>query len=84
MSAARRWPLESRTRQRRVAGYRALLSALYADDHPYRFPLAGTEASCGGFGPGRSGEFSRTVSCLARATIVVAGDVDAGRSRRRL
>jgi predicted Zn-dependent peptidase len=56
--------------------YRSLLSALYASDHPYRFPLVGTEASVAGFTPADLAGFHARNLVSAAATIVVAGDVD--------
>ena len=44
--------------------YRGLLSALYAEDHPYRFPLVGTRSERECLHSGRSGEFSRAVLAL--------------------
>jgi zinc protease len=56
--------------------YRALLAAIYADDHPYRFPLAGTESTVAGFDPDQLAGFHARYLVPGRAAIVVAGDVD--------
>ena len=56
--------------------YRSLLSALYADDHPYRFPLAGHEESVSTFTPADLASFHARFLLASEATIVVAGDVD--------
>jgi zinc protease len=56
--------------------YRGLLSALYPDDHPYRFPLVGHEASVSAFVPADLAGFHRRFLLASDATIVVAGDVD--------
>jgi zinc protease len=56
--------------------YRSLLSALYTDDHPYRFPLVGHEATVSAFTVADLASFH---SCFLRSTdmtIIVAGDVD--------
>jgi zinc protease len=57
--------------------YRAILGTIYADDHPYRFPLAGTEATVAGFSPDQLAGFHARYLVPGRAAIVVAGDVDA-------
>jgi len=56
--------------------YRALLSALYAPDHPYRFPLAGTEESVAEFTQVDLSECHARLLVAGPATVVVAGDVD--------
>jgi len=56
--------------------YRALLSALYDQDHPYRFPLAGTEASVAGLTRADLMQFHASFLVAGRSTIIVAGDVD--------
>jgi predicted Zn-dependent peptidase len=56
--------------------YRALLSSLYTGDHPYRFPLAGTEASVEGFSRADLATFHGQFLHPGSATIVVAGDVN--------
>ena len=54
--------LQSRARQCRGARDTGpCCKALYAGDHPYRFPLAGTEASVAGLTRGRPGAVSRAV-----------------------
>jgi zinc protease len=68
--------------------YRSLLSALYSDDHPYRFPLGGHEASVSAFTPADLASFHARFLLSTDATIVVAGDVDpeelAGELNKRL
>jgi zinc protease len=56
--------------------YRALLSALYADDHPYRFPLAGNEVAVADLTTADLAHFHAQFLRPDSATIVVAGDVD--------
>jgi zinc protease len=56
--------------------YRGLLSVLYPDDHPYRYPLAGHEATVSAFATADLGRFHRRSMLASEATIVVAGDVD--------
>ena len=56
--------------------YRGLLSALYPDEHPYRFPLVGHEASVSAFTPADLAAFHARFLLASEATIVVAGDVD--------
>ncbi len=67
---------------------RSLLSALYSDDHPYRFPLAGHEASVSAFTSADLASFHCEFLLSTEATIVVAGDVDpeklAGELNQRL
>ncbi len=55
---------------------RALLAALYLQEHPYRFPLAGTEASVERLDRAELAAFQSQFLTPGRATIVVAGDVD--------
>ena len=57
-------------------GYRALLQALYTSEHPYRFPLAGTEESVRGVTVQDLKEFHACSMAPAQAAIVVAGDVE--------
>jgi zinc protease len=56
--------------------YRCLLSTIYADEHPYRFPLVGTEASVQSMTPADLASFHARYMLAGAATIVVAGDVD--------
>jgi zinc protease len=56
--------------------HRALLSALYSENHPFRFPLAGTEASVAALSRADLVEFHERFLVPGSATIVVAGDVD--------
>ncbi|MFI5456008.1 MAG: M16 family metallopeptidase, partial [Isosphaerales bacterium] len=56
--------------------YRALLSALYDEGHPYRFPLAGTEVSVEGLTRADLMQFHASFLVAGRSTIIVAGDVD--------
>ena len=58
------------------SAYRAFLAAIYADDHPYRYPLAGTEKTVAGFSPDQLADFHARHLVPGRAAIVVAGDVD--------
>ncbi len=55
---------------------RALLAALYPEDHPYRFPLSGTEAGVEKLGRTDLAAFHSRALVSARPTIIVAGDVD--------
>ena len=67
---------------------RSLLSTLYRDDHPYRFPLVGHEASVSAFTPADLASFHSRFLLSTDATIVVAGDVEpeklAGELNQRL
>jgi zinc protease len=56
--------------------HRGLLLALYPETHPYRYPLAGTEASLERFVRSDLAAFHAQVFLSARPTIIVAGDVD--------
>ena len=56
--------------------YRALLRAIYDDGHPYRFPLAGTEASVGDLSIDDLKTFHARHFVPGRASVIVAGDVD--------
>jgi zinc protease len=56
--------------------YRSLLAALYTDDHPYRFPLVGHEATVSAFTSADLASFHSSFLRLTDMTIVVAGDVD--------
>ncbi len=56
--------------------YRGFLSALYADDHPYRFPLVGHHATVTAFTRDDLATFHARFLLASEATIVVAGDVD--------
>ena len=56
--------------------YRAILAAIYAEDHPYFFPLAGTEATVAGFTNGQLARFHAQHLVPGRAAVVVAGDVN--------
>ena len=62
--------------------YRALLLALYPDDHPYRFPLAGTQASVAALDRSDLARFHARYLVPSAATIIVAGDVDPESWRR--
>ena len=68
--------------------YRSLLSTLYADNHPYRFPLMGDETSVSACTPLDLARFHSSFLLSTDATIVVAGDVDpeklAGELNKRL
>ncbi len=55
--------------------YRALLQALYASDHPYRFPLAGTDETVRAIALEDLKAFHACSMVPAQAAIVVAGDV---------
>jgi zinc protease len=55
---------------------RALLAALYPLDHPYRFPLSGTEADVERVGRTDLANFHARSLISTRPTIIVAGDVD--------
>ena len=56
--------------------HRALLSALYGPDDPYRFPLAGTEESVASITQRALSAFHARLLAGGPVTIVVAGDVD--------
>jgi zinc protease len=56
--------------------YRAHLAAIYADDHPYFFPLAGTETTVAGFTSDQLSGFHARYLVPGRAAVVVAGDVN--------
>ncbi len=56
--------------------HRALLLALYPQEHPYRFPLDGTEASVGRFDRAELARFHGRYLVPGQATIIVAGAVD--------
>jgi predicted Zn-dependent peptidase len=56
--------------------YRALLRALYGPEHPYRFPLAGTEESVRGITVDDLKAFHARCMAPAQAAVVVAGDVE--------
>ncbi len=68
--------------------HRALLAALYPEEHPYRFPLSGTEAGVERLDRADLAAFHSRFLIPGRATVVVAGDVDpealAGELDRRL
>ncbi len=55
---------------------RALLAAIYPEEHPYRFPLAGTEASVAELDRNDLADFHTRFLISARPTVIVAGDVD--------
>ena len=55
---------------------RALLAAIYPEEHPYRFPLAGTEASVERLDRSSLADFHARFLISARPTVIVAGDVD--------
>ena len=57
-------------------GHRALLAALYPETDPYRFPLAGTEASVEGIARTDLAAFHTRLLASSEPTIIVAGDVD--------
>jgi predicted Zn-dependent peptidase len=56
--------------------YRGLLSSIYAEDHPYRFPLVGHEATVTGLTSDDLAMFHARFMLASEATIVVAGDVE--------
>ncbi len=62
--------------------YRGLLSALFPADHPYRYPLAGSESCVAGFSRADLVRFHQQFLLTGVATIVAAGDVDPGETRR--
>jgi zinc protease len=55
---------------------RALLAALSPEGHPYRFPMAGTEASVAQLDRLSLADFHAEFLIKARPTVIVAGDVD--------
>jgi zinc protease len=64
--------------------YRGLLTALYDQAHPYRYPLDGIESIVSGLGRAEAVEFHQQFLGPARAGIVIAGDVDAAAVARLL
>jgi predicted Zn-dependent peptidase len=56
--------------------YRALLKALYDVEHPYRFPLGGTEESVRDLGAEDLKAFHARYLVPGQASVVVAGDAD--------
>jgi predicted Zn-dependent peptidase len=56
--------------------YRALLEALYAEHHPYRYPLVGTLASVDRLTRVDVADFHARYLVPSRAAVVIAGDVD--------
>ena len=58
--------------------HRALLSALYSEDHPYRHPLAGTGESVARLSRAELVDFHERFLVPGSATIVVAGNVEIG------
>jgi len=68
--------LQAERDQAESRAYRAFLRALYSQDHPYQFPLAGTEASVAGLTRGDLVQFHARFLVAGRSTIIVAGDVD--------
>jgi zinc protease len=64
--------------------HRALLRALYPESHPYRYPIAGTEASLERLVRSDLAAFHDRFLLSARPTIVVAGDVDPDAVAREL
>jgi zinc protease len=55
---------------------RALLAALYRAEHPYRFPLSGTEDDVDRLARTQLAAFHSHSLIAARPTVIVAGDVD--------
>jgi predicted Zn-dependent peptidase len=55
--------------------YRTLLSSLFGEDHPYRFPLIGTESTVARIGRADLCHFHDQFLLSNHATIIVAGDV---------
>ncbi len=58
--------------------YRTLLRALYGPEHPYRFPLGGTEESVRGLEVDDLKAFHDRYLAPGLASVVVAGDVEPG------
>lgn len=58
--------------------YRAFLRALYPTDHPYRFPLGGTEETVAGIAADDLRAFHDRYLVSGQASVVVAGDVEPG------
>lgn len=56
--------------------YRALLRAVFDGEHPYRFPLGGTEESVRKLGTADLRAFHDRYLVPGQASVVVAGDVD--------
>ena len=61
-----------------------LLAAIYPEDHPYRFPLSGTEAGVGRLDRSALVDFHSRSWLAVRPTIIVAGDVDPDELAREL
>jgi predicted Zn-dependent peptidase len=57
--------------------YRALLQALYPEDHPYRHPLDGAESIVSELSLDEAIDFHRRFLVPDRAAIIIAGDLDA-------
>lgn len=80
----RRTALQQRPdRPREVAGL-MLLAALYGGDRPYGHAIAGTEAHLAAISPGDVRRFYEERWQPARATLILAGDLDAERLVARL
>ena len=58
--------------------YRALLSAVFPIDHPYRYPLVGSESCVARFGRTDLIRYHQQFLLPNVATIIAAGDVDPG------
>jgi predicted Zn-dependent peptidase len=56
--------------------YRGLLTAIYDEQHPYRYPLDGTETIVAGQSRSQAVDFHRQFVVPGRAGIIIAGDVD--------
>jgi predicted Zn-dependent peptidase len=56
--------------------YRAFLKAIYADGHPYRFPMAGTDESVGRLDRTDLANYRGRYLIPSSAAVVVAGDAD--------
>ena len=63
---------------------RALLEAIYPENHPYRSPLSGTEALVERLERSSLLDFHSHVFLAVRPTIIVAGDVDPDEVAREL
>ena len=56
--------------------YRGLLTAIYDEQHPYRYPLDGTETIVAGLSRSEAVDFHRRFVGPGGAGVVIAGDVD--------
>jgi predicted Zn-dependent peptidase len=68
--------LRSQRDSAEARAYRGLLTAIYEEDHPYRYPLDGIETIVADLRRVEAIEFHSRFLGPARAGVVVAGDID--------